>query len=350
MKKTNRIIMVSAILLGCVAQVQAAITNVTVSANVLTGIPAAPAAPAIISAPSDVLDGCATAGGQVGFDEAQGVLLSAPLYADDGVVIPAGTVVDSHMIFLNLPVSISSAQQEAIWIFKKPIVAVMSDSGGIYEAASSSLLGAPSTNYLVSPSPSTPGCMNAAPFNARGLETSTQYLHRKCVSANPDDCYTVSGNSIDLLMAASQPGDWIRVITQGALKVAIDIKNEGEHKRKCIENHKHEQLHVTILGNANVDVKQINTASLSLADMTVQVHGDEGKQGKDRREEGRGRDKGESNKSCKVHDTNHDGFYDLVCEFRGDATGISEGSTLLELSGQLKNGVPIEGSDTVCVR
>ncbi|MDD5058036.1 MAG: hypothetical protein PHQ60_09190 [Sideroxydans sp.] len=342
MKIMNRIIMVSAMLLGCVAQVQAAITNVTVVGT------STAAAPAIIAPPSDVLNDCATAGGQIGFDEAQGVLLNAPLYADDGVVISAGTVVDSHMIFLNVPVSIGTADQEAIWTFKKPVVAVMSDQGGLYEAASSALLGASATNYFVSPSPSTPGCTGAAPFRTRGLETSTQYAHTNCPFSN--DCYTVSGNTIDVYMWAGAAGDWIRVLTQGALKVSIEIKNEGEHKRKCIENHKHEQLHVTILGNANVDVKQIDIASLSLAGMSVQMHGDEGKQEKDRREEGRGRDKDEGNKSCKVNDTNHDGFFDLVCKFNGDASGISEGSTLLDLSGQLKNGTPIEGSDTVCVR
>jgi hypothetical protein len=340
MKKMNRIIVVSVILLCGMAQANAAITNVAVVGE------STAAAPAIITPPSDLLNGCIDAGGQVGFDEAQGVLLGAPLYADDGVVIPAGTVVDSHMIFLNVPLSVGSAKQQAIWTFKKPIIAVMSDSGGLYEAASSALLGATATNYFTSPSPTTPGCTGAAPFNARGLEASTQYVHSACPNTN--DCYTVSDNQIDLNMwVASAAGDWVRVITQGALEVTIAIKDEGEHKRKCIENHKREQIRVTIFGNANVEVKQIDIASLGIEDLSVRIRDNDGEHGKGHR---KGHDKHKGNKSCKVKDTNHDGFYDMVCNFSGDASGISEGSTLLELTGQLKNGVPIEGSDTVCVR
>ena len=123
--------------------------------------------PQIIAAPSDALEDFVVNTGMQGFNEAQGVLTTVA-HAHDSGVVPAGTLVNSHMIFLN-----SHEEELAIlshldvtWTFANPILGVMSDSGGILEAGSTFELGNPATNYTVT----FPGSGQAAPYNLRGLE------------------------------------------------------------------------------------------------------------------------------------------------------------------------------------
>jgi hypothetical protein len=166
--------------------------------------------PDVIAAPVSVLDSNvndvppgATNDHQQGFTERQGVLLSLPLTVDNGV-IPAGTVVDSHMIFLNVPDgSPGTADFNRTWTFDGPVLGVMSDSEGALEVASSPLLGSNGTTY--------PG----APFPARGLDLGPGAPNRGAGGVTSEG-YTVSGNTIVVGMTVAQPGDWIRVITLGA--------------------------------------------------------------------------------------------------------------------------------------
>lgn len=144
------------------------------------------AGPDIIPAPPNVGDAGATNGHQQAFNERQGVLLAAPLAVDSGVV-PAGTLVNSHMIFLNPDGSVL-ASDVGTWTFDGIILGVMSDEGGTLEAASTGLLGTLGTIYPLG-------------FPGRGLE--------------PSDSYIVAGNAITLRDSViTEPGDWIRVITQ----------------------------------------------------------------------------------------------------------------------------------------
>ena len=144
--------------------------------------------PDIIGAPASVFDDNPGAENlhQQAFNERQGVLLLANL-AVDGGSIASGTVVDSHMIFLNTPVGTSTTSDTQTWTFDGPILGVLSDIGGNLEAASNAILGAPGTAY--------PGA-----FANRGLESN--------------DWYSVSGNAITVGMNVTEPGDWIRVTTQ----------------------------------------------------------------------------------------------------------------------------------------
>lgn len=150
-------------------------------------------AAAIIAAPIDVGNDDAGALGMLGFDEQQGVTLGAAL-AVDGGFIAAGTVVDSHMIFLNKPAGVSGAITHGVggagpveWVFSGAILGVMSDGPGTLEAASNSVLGAVGTIYPVA-------------FTARGMEGS-------------DDYSLLGLNSLGVSMQITQPGDWIRVVT-----------------------------------------------------------------------------------------------------------------------------------------
>ncbi len=148
-------------------------------------------AAAIIAAPGDVNDGAAFNTAQQGFDEVQNYLLASDL-AVDGGVIAAGTVVSSHMIFLNnAPGDRTLNEHEGVdWTLDGNILGVMSDFTGSEEIASSSFLGAPGTLYPI------------ATFNARGMEI--------------DDSYSYLGSVITVNMRIRQPGDWIRVITTGS--------------------------------------------------------------------------------------------------------------------------------------
>ena len=101
---------------------------------------------------------------------------------------------NSHMIFLNTDTK-AKAEDTQTWVFDGTILGVMSDKHGDFEAASSGDLGALGTVYPT------------VGFNARGLENDP------LDGLTNDDWYTVSGNSIEVFMRVTEPGDWIRVVT-----------------------------------------------------------------------------------------------------------------------------------------
>lgn len=164
--------------------------------------------PWVIAAPdsvlnSDLLDSPpgATNDRQQGFPERQGVVLMSAL-AVDGGTIPAGTVVDSHMIFLNTSDgSPTTTDLNRTWTFSGPVLGVMSDKEGALEVASSPFLGAPGTTYP------------AEPFAARGLDLPPGSPDRGAGGVVSEG-YTADGHSIVVGMTVVQPGDWIRVITR----------------------------------------------------------------------------------------------------------------------------------------
>ena len=171
-------------------------------------------APAIIPAPTDILEDFVTNTGMQGFDEAQGVLTTVAHKIDGGGAVPAGTLVDSHMIFLNTPGSGLTTHFQVDWTFSQPILGVMSDQGGNLEAASTFELGAPGTNYTTT----FPGSGAAAPYGARGHEAQGG-------GGGVIDGYALlSPYTLRVDMRVSEPGDWIRVITLAPTEVEIDIK------------------------------------------------------------------------------------------------------------------------------
>lgn len=142
--------------------------------------------PDIIAAPSSIVDDPpgVTNDHQQAFNEAQKVTLLADL-AVDGGIISAGKVVSSHMIFLNTDGE-TAASDTQIWTFNAPILGVMSDYRGTLEVASTPVLGAAGTTYPT------------VAFAARGMES---------------DWYVVTDDQIEVFMAVTEPGDWIRVVT-----------------------------------------------------------------------------------------------------------------------------------------
>ena len=136
---------------------------------------------------------------QQGFNEQQGVTLRAGLMVDTGV-IPEGSSVDSHMIFLNRsPIMINPEPNDfvKIWEFDGRIIGVMSDRYGMLEIASTELFSVSGVSY-----PSLPSV-------GRGLEVG--------ISGSYDN-YIVSENQLVVSMTAYQSADWIRVITDPNVK------------------------------------------------------------------------------------------------------------------------------------
>lgn len=167
-------------------------------------------AAAIIPAPPAVLDDTVTNRGMQGFNEAQGVVTSVAHATDPGFAsIAANMKVDSHMIFLNSAGGTLLTHSGVVWRFDGMIIGVMSDTGGTLEAASSSELGAPGTNYTVTG----PGTGAAAPFSARGLEGNNG------TGVGTDGYTLLDPFTLKVAMRVSEPGDWIRVVTAAPVPV-----------------------------------------------------------------------------------------------------------------------------------
>ena len=162
--------------------------------SVLGGPSSAGTFAAIVPAPPNVNDLGTFTGGLQGFNEAIGVLLAAPLDVDAIADIAAGTLVDSHMIFLNREGFQNGPTLTHIgveWTFDGIILGTMTDVGGTLEAASNALLG------------NIPGTLYPGAFRNRGLEGG--------------DSFSVSGNVLTTNFIVSDPGDWIRVVTVSAV-------------------------------------------------------------------------------------------------------------------------------------
>lgn len=150
-------------------------------------------APEIIAAPTNLLNDNVLNGGMQGFDEAQNILTTVD-HAVDGGFIPAGTMVRSHMIFLNSDGYNLLLHTAVDWQFDGAIVGVMSDSFGVFEATSTFELGNPFTNYSVGHT------LQTAPYVARGLESHDSYS-------------LLDSTTLRLNLMVTEPGDWVRVVT-----------------------------------------------------------------------------------------------------------------------------------------
>ncbi len=173
----------------------------------VTAVPLSSAggAASIIAAPGAALDGLISANAQRGFNEQQGVVLSAAITTDSGV-IAAGTQVNSHLILLNQPSGTGGLSHAGVvWTLSNTIIGVMSDPLGALEAASTGQLGSTTTLYPTMAGPNAGALGGGSPippyagYGARGMEGADSYL--------------VSGSAITVNMFVGEPGDWIRVIT-----------------------------------------------------------------------------------------------------------------------------------------
>jgi hypothetical protein len=276
----------------------------------------------IIAAPASVLDdasdGGATNTAQQAFDERQNFITPVGLAVDGGGLIPVGTAISSHMIFLNTDESGPGASdQNVVWTFDANILGVMSNSSGSLEVASSPVAGAPGTIYPL------------APFGARGLEAGS-------------DSYTVAGNQITVSMTVTEPGDWIRVITEANLEVGLDI-----HPTSCpnpLAQRNQGSVPVAILGSADLDVNDIDPFSLQLEGVEPSRVGYEDVVGP------------YSGDLCGCTTDGPDGYTDLILKFSAPDLVAALGTltqnedVVLTLTGSLQNGLTFTGSDCMVIR
>ena len=114
-----------------------------------------------------------------------------------------------------------------------------------------------------------------------------------------------------------------------AQPVEIDIKPGSEPN--CFNNDGHGVIPVAILGSAEFDVTTIDAGSVMLQGLAVKAVG-------------------KSNKLlAHYEDVDSDGYDDLVVQIEDDDLVFEEGDTTGTVTGNLNNGMPIQGSDTICI-
>jgi hypothetical protein len=109
--------------------------------------------------------------------------------------------------------------------------------------------------------------------------------------------------------------------------VEIDIKPGSDPN--CFNSDAKGVIPVAILGSAVFETTAIDPFSVSLDGADVRV-------------------KGKSGNAGSLEDVNGDGFQDMVVQII-DEGGYDSGNTSATLTGQLQDGTPIEGSDSICI-
>ena len=128
------------------------------------------------------------------------------------------------------------------------------------------------------------------------------------------------------------PGTWViraHVTFLETIPVIIDIKpgDEPNSINLCSEG----VVPIAILGSDTFDVNDIDTDTLRFAEASVKVVGMK-----------------DPHSLCNYEDVNDDLFYDLVCQFMtADIAGIDGQSSTATVNGELLNGTPVEGTDSV---
>ena len=112
------------------------------------------------------------------------------------------------------------------------------------------------------------------------------------------------------------------------LPVSIDIKPGSDPN--CFNVNGHGVIPVAVLGSDSFDVTDVDITTLSFGGLAVRMRGNKGP-------------------ICGYQDSNSDGIQDLVCQFEDDPSAWNVGSDSATLSGELLDGLPFEGSDSICV-
>lgn len=120
--------------------------------------------------------------------------------------------------------------------------------------------------------------------------------------------------------------DYIKLETP-LLEVDIDIKPGSDPN--CFNSNGHGVIPVAILSSPDFDASMVDPFSVSLDGAAVRV-------------------KGKSGTAGSLEDVNGDGILDLVVQIIDDS--VYTGEATAYLSGDTYDGVPIVGSDSICLR
>jgi len=119
------------------------------------------------------------------------------------------------------------------------------------------------------------------------------------------------------------------VSAEGSVIVTIDIKPGSDPN--CVNVNDHGVIPVAILGSADLDVAQINPETVMLQGLAVKMAG-------------------KSNKLlAHYEDINYDGYIDLVVQIEDTDGAFVNGNGQATLSGNLYDGTPVEGTDSICI-
>jgi hypothetical protein len=132
------------------------------------------------------------------------------------------------------------------------------------------------------------------------------------------------------LVVASADGEGIYVLINQLPNIFyVDIDIQPGEDSNHLNLNEHGVIPVAIFGTADLDVYQIDLASLSLLGLSLKMVGAKGKT------------------LAHFDDINGDGNVDLIAQFE-DSDGLIVGGTdYATLSGQLYDGTPIEGTDRI---
>lgn len=134
----------------------------------------------------------------------------------------------------------------------------------------------------------------------------------------------------DFISAGPNPQFEIHVsgVSPCLIPVAVDIKSGTDPNsiNLCSQG----AVPVAILGSDTFDVYDVNLDTLSFAGAGVKVVG-----------------KKNPRIMCGIEDTNIDGIDDLVCHFVTAELALDGTSTTATLTGEIYDGTPIEGTDSV---
>lgn|GEM_PF-6080457 len=163
-------------------------------------------------------------------------------------------------------------------------------------------------------------------FSGTASSSGTLYL-------GVNESYGVTcGGGLEL---CDNSGSWTAVIVTpdpvpAVIQVDIDIRPYSEQNCICLNGRG--LIPVAIFGSAELNVRRINTSTLTLAGMSVATWG--------RRRIPR----------CSLMDINRDGILDLYCMFNNQPANWSPVGSTATLRGRLWNGTTrIEGSDQFCL-
>ena len=113
------------------------------------------------------------------------------------------------------------------------------------------------------------------------------------------------------------------------IELNIDIKPGSEPN--CFNQNERGVIPVAILGSAGLDVSQINVGTLSLQGLVVKMAGKSHRY------------------LAHIGNVNADKYPDLVVQFQDSDSWIAGGNGTATLTGELLNGTPIQGSDSICI-
>ena len=114
----------------------------------------------------------------------------------------------------------------------------------------------------------------------------------------------------------------------GLLEVSIDIKPGSDSN--CLNMNGHGLIPVATNGSESLHVSDVDISTLKFAGLNVRVRGN-------------------GKPQCAAKDWNGDGYTDLVCHFIDDPDSWSPDNGSATMTGSLKNGTPITGSDSICI-